>query len=197
MSDFWIYFQIGFRYILNTSNYTHLVFLLVVGLPYIFRDWKKILILVTLFTASYLSVLFLSFIDIITVKTTYLKLLSSVIILFMALYVIMSSGKGTKNNTFGVIEFLVLFFGAVSGFLFSGFYETLVSKSSEKIIPMFKIAVGIESAQIVVISVSFVLALLFQNFLKFSRRDWIISMSFLAIGMILPSIIQGGFLNIK
>lgn len=197
MSDFWIYFQIGFRYILDISNYTYLLFLLVLGLPYLFKDWKKILILITLFTVSYLFTLFLSFIEIITVKTAYLQLISSGIILFTALYVIVTSGKVAKNNTFGIVEFVVIVFGFISGFLFSGFYETLVSKSSDKIVPMFKIAVGIESAQIVVISVSFVLALLFQNFLKFSRRDWIISMSFLAIGMILPSIIQGGFLNIK
>lgn len=193
MSDFWTYFQIGFRYILDVNNYSYLLFLLVLGLPYVFRDWKKILILVTLFTVSFLSSLFLSFIDIITVKTTYLQLLISVIILFIALFVIVTSGKVAKNNAFGVVEFVVLVFGFISGFLFSDSYETLVGKSSEKIIPMFKIAVGIESAQIVVISVSFVLALLFQNFLKFSKRDWIISMSFLAIGMILPSIIQGGF----
>ena len=42
MSEFWIYFQIGLRHVLDIKAYDHVLFLIVLTVPYAFKDWKRV-----------------------------------------------------------------------------------------------------------------------------------------------------------
>ena len=56
MSEFWIYFKIGLNHVLDIHGYDHVLFLIALTVPYAFKDWSRILILVTINTApSYWS----------------------------------------------------------------------------------------------------------------------------------------------
>ena len=50
MSEFWIYFQIGLKHVLDIHAYDHVLFLIALAIPFSFSDWKRIVLLVTLFT---------------------------------------------------------------------------------------------------------------------------------------------------
>lgn len=58
MSDFWIYFNIGLQHVLDIKAYDHVLFLLALTVPYEFKSWKRILILVSLFTLGHTVSLF-------------------------------------------------------------------------------------------------------------------------------------------
>ena len=68
MSEFWIYFQIGLKHVLDINAYDHVLFLMALAIPYSFKDWKRILLLVSLFTLGHTVALVLSVFEIVTVK---------------------------------------------------------------------------------------------------------------------------------
>ena len=75
MSDFWVYFEVGMRHVLNIFSYDHVLFLIALSVPYEFKDWKKILLLVSLFTVGHTITLLLSVYGIIVVKVNLIEFL--------------------------------------------------------------------------------------------------------------------------
>ena len=74
MSDFWIYFEVGMRHVLNLFSYDHVLFLIALSVPYVFKDWKKVLLLVSLFTVGHTLAMLLSVYEIIVVKVDIIAL---------------------------------------------------------------------------------------------------------------------------
>ena len=93
MSDFWIYFNIGLKHVLNVCAYDHVLFLLALTVPYEFKNWKQILILVSFFTLGHTLALFLSVFNVIAIKANIVEFLIPITILVTALYNIIFSGK--------------------------------------------------------------------------------------------------------
>ncbi|HEX7869755.1 MAG TPA: HupE/UreJ family protein, partial [Chryseobacterium sp.] len=60
MSEFWIYFQIGLKHVLDIHAYDHVLFLIALTIPYTFKDWKRILLLISVFTIGHTLALLLS-----------------------------------------------------------------------------------------------------------------------------------------
>jgi hypothetical protein len=112
-------------------------------------------------------------------------------ILIAALYNIIIAGKSSKKENSIVISIITLFFGIIHGLGFSNYFNSILSgKPTDKLLPLFEFALGIEVAQIVVVIVSLLLAYIVQNLFKFSKRDWILIISAFTVGVIIPIIIQ-------
>lgn len=191
MSDFWIYFTIGLKHVLSIFAYDHILFLLALTVPYEFKSWKKILILVSVFTLGHTLALFLSVFNILSIKPEFVEFLIPITILIAALYNIIIAGKSSKKENSIVVSVITLFFGIIHGLGFSNYFNSILSgKPTDKLLPLFEFALGIEVAQIVVVIVSLLLAYVVQNLFKFSKRDWILIISAFTIGVIIPIIIQ-------
>lgn len=191
MSDFWIYLEIGLRHILDIKAYLHLLFLIVLTVPYTFKDWKKVLILVTIFTVAQTLSLFLSLFEVIIIKASLIEFLLPVTILITALYDLISSGKSSKGGNIEIIGFITLSFGLIHGLGFSNHFNTLLSgSSSAKLLPTLEFALGIELAQIAVALVILMGAYIIQNFFRLSKRDWTLVLSAFVIGVVLPLIVK-------
>jgi hypothetical protein len=190
MSEFWTYFQVGLHHVLNINAYDHILFLIAMTVPYSFREWKKILILVTFFTVGHTLALLLSVLGIIAVKVNIVEFAIPITILFTALYNLFTSGKSTKNNSIGIIGFVTLFFGVIHGLGFSNYFKPLLSGSPQsKILPLSEFALGIESSQIIVVLVVLLFSYLVQTVFRFSKRDFALVLSSFVIGVVLPMII--------
>jgi hypothetical protein len=74
MSEFLIYFQIGLKHVLDIHAYDHVLFLIALVVPFSFKDWKRIILLITLFTIGTVALL-LSVFGIIAVKVNVVELL--------------------------------------------------------------------------------------------------------------------------
>ena len=191
MSDFWIYFNIGLKHVLNVCAYDHVLFLLALTVTYEFKNWKKILILVSFFTLGHTLALFLSVFNVIAIKANIVEFLIPITILVTALYNIIFSGKSSKKNTITFIGIITVFFGIVHGLGFSNYFNSILpGKATDKLLPLFEFALGIEVAQIFVVILSLLLAYIIQTLFKFSKRDWTLTVSAFIVGVVIPILLQ-------
>ncbi|MGV3697138.1 HupE/UreJ family protein [Flavobacterium sp.] len=193
MSDFWIYFTIGLKHLWNIHAYIDILFLLALTVPYEFKSWKRILILVSLFTAGHTLALMLSVFNVITVKENIVAFIIPILILIVALFNIISAGKSGKKDSITFIAILTSFFGIIHGLGFSNYFNSAVKgMPTDKLLPLFETALGFLVSQIAVVALALLLAYIVQTLLKFSKRDWILIVSSAVAGVMIPMILQSG-----
>jgi hypothetical protein len=191
MSEFWIYFQIGLKHVLDIHAYDHVLFLIALAVPFSFKDWKQIVMLVSMFTIGHTLALLLSIFGIIAIKVNVVELLIPITILITALFNLFTAGKSSKKESLNLVFFITLFFGIIHGLGFSNYFKSILGGTpSSKLIPLGEFALGIEAAQIVVVFVVLVLSYIVQTVFRFSKRDWTLVMSAFIIGVVLPMIIE-------
>ncbi len=190
MSQFWIYFQLGLKHILNASSYDHILFLIALSVPFAFKDWKRLILLVSLFALGHTMALLLAVFGIISVKVAVVELLIPVTILIISLINLITAGKTNKKESISLILFVTLFFGIIHGLGFSKYFNAIIpGNPMTKLLPIVEFGIGVEAAQIVVVLVVLVLAYIVQSFFRFSKRDWALVISAFIIGVVLPMII--------
>lgn len=196
MSEFWVYFQIGLHHVLDIQAYDHVLFLMALVIPFTFKDWKKIILSVTLFTLGHTTALVFSVYKILVVKANFIEFLIPITILLTAIYNLASIGKSNKKGKINWVFLITLFFGIIHGFGFSNYFNTLLGGSSNsKLVPLLEFALGIEAAQLSVVLAVLVLAYIVQTVFKYSRRDWILVGSAFIVGVVLPMIIESEIWN--
>ncbi|MBP4139879.1 HupE/UreJ family protein [Flavobacterium geliluteum] len=196
MSEFWIYFQIGLKHVLDIHAYDHVLFLIALTVPYSFKDWKRILLLVSVFTIGHTLALLLSVFGIIAVKANIVEFLIPITILITAVFHLFTAGKTGKNESLNLIFFVTLFFGIIHGLGFSNYFKTILGgTATSKLLPLGEFALGIEVAQLVVVFIVLILSYIVQTVFRFSKRDWTLVMSAFVIGVVIPMIISSPIWN--
>ncbi len=196
MSDFWIYFETGLNHVLNIKSYDHVLFLMALSVPHSFKDWKKILLLVSVFTIGHTLALILSVFEIVMIKAQWVEFLIPITILIAAVFNFFTVGKTTKKESVNSIVLITLFFGVIHGLGFSNYFKAILpGKPSEKVAPLLEFALGIEAAQILVVLIMLLLSYCVQTFFRFSKRDFTIVTSAFIIGVVVPMIIQNEIWN--
>jgi len=196
MSEFWIYLEIGLRHVLDFKGYDHVLFLIALTVPYAIKDWKRILLLVSVFTIGHTLALILSVFNIVMIKASLVEFLIPVTILITALFHLFTAGKSGKSDPINVTGFVTLFFGIIHGLGFSNYFKAILPGSaSDKLLPLLEFALGIEFAQVIVVIAVLIISFVFQNFLRFSKRDFTLVFSAFVIGVVLPMIVQNSIWN--
>ncbi|TGD57701.1 HupE/UreJ family protein [Flavobacterium humi] len=196
MSEFWLYFNIGLKHVLNINAYDHVLFLIALTVPYAFKDWKRLLLLVSLFTVGHTLALLLSVYGVVMIKVSLVEFIIPITILIVALFNLFTAGKNNKNESISLIAIVTLFFGIVHGLGFSNYFKTILpGNASDKLLPLSEFALGIETAQIIVVFVVLILSYIVQTVFRFSKRDWTLVMSAFIIGVVVPMIIQSPIWN--
>ena len=196
MSEFLIFFEKGLRHILDLSAYDHILFLIALTIPYAFKDWKRLLLLVTIFTVGHTVALLLSVFGVVIIKVNLVEFLIPITILIIAFFNLFTAGKSSKQESISVIGFVTLFFGIVHGLSFAGYFNTLLGGSPQsKLLPLSEYSLGIETSQIIVVFIVLILSYIVQTFFRFSKRDWTLVMSAFVIGVVLPMIISSEIWN--
>jgi hypothetical protein len=191
MSEFWIYFEIGLRHVLDIKAYDHVLFLIALTVPYAFKDWKRVLLLVSLFTFGHTLALLLSVFGFVVIKVNLVEFLIPITILITAFFHLFTVGKSGKNDSVSVIAFITLFFGIIHGLGFSNYFKTILpGNGTAKLIPLLEFALGIEAAQLIVVFVVLIVSYIVQTFFRFSKRDWTLVMAAFVIGVVLPMILS-------
>lgn len=188
MSDFWLYFNLGLHHVLDWKAYDHILFLIVICAAYTFSSWKKLLILVTLFTLGHTFSLLLASYDVVSVSGKVIKFLIPVTILITALFNIFTAGKGKKVERIGVFYMIAIFFGLIHGLGFASYFHAL--DTGGRLVPLLEFELGIEVAQIIVVIVVLIIAFVFQTIFRFNKRDWVLVVSSLVIGSLIPMLIE-------
>lgn len=196
MSQFWLYFKVGLNHVLDIHAYDHVLFLIALMVPYAFKDWKRVFVLVSLFTIGHTLSLMLSVFGIVAVKASLIEFLIPITILITAVFHLFTAGKSSKNESITFVAIITLFFGIIHGLGFSNYFKTILpGNATDKLLPLLEFALGIEAAQIIVVFVVLIIAYIVQTFFRFSKRDWALVMSAFIIGVVLPMIIGNEIWN--
>lgn len=188
-------FQDGVYHVLHIKAYDHILFLIVLVVAYMFKDWKRVLLLVTVFTLGHCVSLALTAYGVVSVNAKLIEVLIPLTILTVGLFNIFTAGKKSHGNTIDLLFFTTLFFGLIHGLGFVGTFESLISKSENKILALLEIGLGIEVGQLIIAFIVIFLSFLCQTIFRFSKRDWIMVMSSIVVGFVLPMVIQSDFFN--
>ena len=186
MSQFWLYFRLGLEHVLDWQAYDHILFLIVLVAAYSFSGWKRVLWLVTIFTIGHTLALFLSVYELVSLKSEWVEWLIPITILVTALYNIITAKKKEKQRSATLLYVTTAFFGIIHGLGFSTYFRMIASNTENKFLPLMEFALGIEAALIIVAISVLILAFIFQNVLRITRRDWVLVISSIVIGVILP-----------
>ncbi len=189
MSEFWLYFKLGLNHVIDWHAYDHILFLAVLFVAYSFDNWKKTVALVTMFTLGHTISLFLAVYNVIHVNSRLVEFLIPITILITALFNLFTGKNTSKNDKTGIIYSITIFFGLIHGLGFSNYFKIISSNVSSKILPLLEFSLGIESAQIIVVIIILTLSFIAQTIFRFSKRDWILVISSIVIGLVIPMII--------
>ena len=187
LESFLKFLELGFYHILNFSSHDHILFVMVVSIPFLFKDWKRILIIISLFTIGHTVSLILGVYDIVNLNVVVTEWLIPVTIFFTALYNIFTSGKSVKNRPYAIYG-IVLFFGLIHGLGFANAFEQLVASEESTLLSILEFSFGIELGQLLVVLCVLILSFISQTIFRFSNRDWVLVMSSIILGFILPLI---------
>jgi len=175
MSDFVFYFKMGWEHIISADALDHQLFVLALASVYIFRDIRRVLILVTAFTIGHSLTLVLSVMDIIRFSGKWVEFLIPCTIFITALNNLLQidrQGRSARIN-----YYLALGFGLIHGMGFANAIRIMLAKDQTLGWGLFGFNVGLEAGQVFVVAIILIVAHIFLNYVKIRRRDWIFFLS--------------------
>lgn len=194
LDNFWFNVEYGINHVLDINAYDHVLFLIVLTVPYLFKDWKRVLLLVSLFTLGHTLSLVLAAYNVVSVNGQLVEFLIPVTILIVALFNVFTAGKGAQKERVGVLFFSTLFFGLIHGLGFAREFQILVGRADNKFVTLIEFALGIEIAQLIIVFIVLFLGYVMQTVFRFTKRDWIMVVSAIVVGLVIPMILGSDFL---
>ena len=190
MDEFGFYIKLGFNHVLDPNAYDHVLFLLALALPFVLKQWKTVVILVTIFTLTHCLALGLSVYEWLVLPVEWVEFLIPITILGTALFNCLIQVDVAQNQYLGIHGGITAFFGLIHGFGFSNYFKILVAEESSKLMQLFGFALGIEISQVVIILAALILGTFLMQIIGVKRAFYIRLVSLL-IGIItIPMIIQ-------
>lgn len=178
----------GLYHVLDIQAYDHILFLIVLAVVFSLVEWKKALILITLFTIGHSVTLALAAYGVVNFDINLIEFLIPVTIFITGFFNVISAGKTNRKN---ILNFsFALIFGLIHGLGFSNYFRMMIGKSEDKLMPLLEFALGIEAAQIIIVFAILILGAILQNFIKVTKRDWILVTSAIVIGFSIQMILE-------
>jgi hypothetical protein len=188
MSEFQAYLTLGFDHITDPNGYDHILFVVALCAIYAFREWKKVLVLVTAFTLGHSVTLALSTLKIITYSSAVIELLIPITILITALSNF-SENNTTDSKSPKLRYPLAASFGLIHGMGFSNYLRSLLGEQESIVLPLFSFNLGLELGQLVIVTIALAIASFFVEVLKIKRLTWNHLISGMVAGMALSLIL--------
>lgn len=175
MQDFILYLKLGWEHIVSLDALDHQLFVLVLMAVFVFKDWKKILWVVTAFTIGHSITLVLSAFDILRAPAKWIEFLIPLTIVITAFHNILMRNK--PQNLMQMNYFFALFFGLIHGMGFANTARMMMSKEQSIFVPLLGFNIGLEVGQIAVVVVIMILHFVMLTLFKVNRKEWVMFVS--------------------
>lgn len=175
MNDFGFYLKEGIYHIADWKGYDHILFVMALCVPYLLKDWRRVLILVTAFTIGHSITLALSVFNKILVPSVWIEFLIPVTILITALENILNNNTDKLHTNWRYASALV--FGFIHGMGFSNYLKSMLGKTESILSELLGFNLGLEAGQILIVITVLLISHVFVQLIKFQRRDWTVFVS--------------------
>jgi len=175
MQDFLFYLKLGWEHIISLDALDHQLFILVLVAVYSYKDWKKILILVTAFTIGHSITLALSILDVVRLPSDWVEFLIPVTIVLTAVRNIAVKNKEESHHK--THYYAALIFGLIHGMGFANTARVMIAKSQSIAVPLLGFNIGLEAGQIVIVFGILILLFILLNLFKINKKDWVLFVS--------------------
>ena len=194
MSQFSLYFNLGFRYILDIYNVEYILFLVSLLTVFTIKDWKRVIIMLIFFIIGYTVTISLGTFKVVNYNPDLIEFLLPLTIFFTSFTNIFKKkdnfryhGNMQKNYV------LALIFGAIHGFSYSKYLVGITNDSMRVWDQFVAFNLGMDTGQIIVSLVFLVIAFLFINIFGVNRRDWVMVISSGIAGVALTLMFESKF----
>ena len=191
MTTFELFLETGFYHILDIRGYDHILFVAVLCASFSPDSWRKIIWLITSFTAGHSVTLFLAANDMIHVDGTVTELLIAVTIMLAAISNLITRPENflqPRKFTWGYL--FAGLAGLIHGLGFSGYLRALIGSEESIVTPLFAFNVGLELGQIIIVLVYMLITFITINIIGIRYRDWRFFLSSAIVGVSLTLILD-------
>ena len=171
MNDFTFYFGLGWEHIVSREAADHILFIIALAATYQLNDWKKLLILITAFTAGHSLTLALSVYDVVRVKNNWVEFLIPVTIMATATFNVLQ--KKINPSSLRLDYFLALFFGLIHGLGFANTIRFMLAKNETIGVPLLGFNLGLEFGQLLIVTLMLLCSYVFINKAGVKQQWWI------------------------
>ncbi len=192
MDDFKLFIELAFKHVLDWEAYDHILFFIVLAVVYNFNDWKKALWLITFFTIGHTATLGLATYEIVNIPRNVIEFLIPLTIFITAAVNIFTLNRKNFHQS-NINVFFAFFFGLIHGLGLSGFLKMTLEDNESKWLPLLEFALGVELAQIVIVIIIMIAGYIALNFLRIKKRDWVLALSAIVIGIVIPMLTERKF----
>ncbi|GIV44181.1 MAG: hypothetical protein KatS3mg035_1304 [Bacteroidia bacterium] len=163
LQEFFLYLKLGLEHLLDIQAPDHILFILMLALPYELKNWKKLFWLATAFTLGHSITLAVA---VYTSPSPYfISWIEFLIALSIALTAIFNL---LKIHLQKALYTLVMIFGFIHGYGFSGLLKSLLENMDFRIVnTLLPFNLGLEIAQIIWISIILFINTFWKYPLKF------------------------------
>lgn len=191
MEQFSIYLQLGFEHISDFEGYDHMLFIITLCAFYAWKDWKKILILVTAFTIGHSITLALSAFNVLNIPQQLVETAIPITIFLTAIHNVWLRDR-QANRSIDSNYFIALFFGFIHGMGFSNFFRALTGGKSI-VLELFAFNVGLEIGQLMIVVIFFIAYFVLDKLFNIVHRDWNLFISGAGAGLSMLMILEAFF----
>lgn len=190
MQNLWFYIKLGLNHVLDFSAYDHILFLAALALPFTFKNWKKVVVLATVFTIAHCLSLALSTYDVLIMNVELIEFLIPVTIIITAIFNFFYMNARAEDKSLLLHILATTFFGLIHGFGFSNYFRMLVAEEDDKLFPLLGFATGIEISQMLIVLSVLMLACIVLSLLKIKQLHFVVISSILIILVTIPMLIR-------
>ncbi len=155
---FTIFLQLGFEHITDFYGYDHILFLVVLSISYTIKQWKRLLVLITAFTAGHTISLALAVSNIIYVNSSIIEFLIPVTILFTAILNLVKKQSEANLPNHYKKYLIAIVFGLIHGLGFSGYLKSILNAQDSIFTPLLAFNIGLEIGQIVIVFILYLIS---------------------------------------
>lgn len=181
MDQFSLYVRLGLEHILDVRGYDHILFVVALAAVYQFRDWKKIIVLVTAFTVGHSVTLALATLKLVSIAPQWVEFIIPVTILITAVSNLMVKADTFTGKGIAINYWYACGFGLIHGLGFSNYLQALLGSTQSIFIPLLAFNIGLEIGQIIIVVLFLLVSLLVTHVLKIQAVVWKVVVSIVII----------------
>jgi hypothetical protein len=191
MEIFWFYQSLGFWHVMDWNGLDHLYFIITLAMPFGFKEGRKLLFWVTLFTLGHTLSLIGNFYLDFSFSSYWIELLIPITIAISAALLLVPEKYNQVSKEQLFFPVVTLIFGVIHGLGFGRYFNMLIPQDAVGL-SLFSFALGVEFAQTAIVIGVLCVSFLFLKVPRMTKTIWkfiIGSIIFiLALGMIFDRI---------